>query len=266
MNRSAGGLGLPALVGVLLCIQIGGCAQPPKTVHGVSDPLEPVNRVVFDVNRVVHKVIVRPIVDVYAGVMPDPAEQGVRNFFRNAGYIHVIVNDLLQGELEHAWQDTQRMAINTTVGVGGIFDPATDMGLAYRRQNFGVTAARWGLPAGPYLVLPLVGPTTLRSTPDIPMRLVTNPVFYLDAGLTRAILSGAGAVDRAAAESDNLQRVEEAISPYALVREGYLARQMQLIGTADANAPLPPLPPELISDPNGPRHPNDPSDPNAPVE
>jgi len=258
MTRCVGRIGLPAVVGVLLCVQLGGCAQQPKTVHGVSDPLEPVNRVVFDFNRVVHKVIVQSVVDVYTGMTPDPAEQGVRNFFRNAGYIHVIVNGLLQGDLEHAWRDTQRMAVNTTLGIGGIFDPAKDMGLPYRRQNFGVTAAGWGLPPGPYLVLPLFGPTTLRSLPDIPMRLVTNPVFYLDAGLTQTILSGAGAVDRAAAESDNLERVNEAISPYAFVREGYLARQMQLIrGGEDASAPFEPLPPELVTDPN---------DPNASVE
>jgi phospholipid-binding lipoprotein MlaA len=245
MNKRGRGLAI-GLAGAALACALAGCAQPPKTVHGVSDPLEPVNRAVFDLNMLVNDLIVRPVSEVYRGVTPDPAEEGVANFFRNVGYLHVVANDVLQLELDDAWQGTQRLAINTTVGVGGIFDPATEMGLPYRQENFGATAAKWGLPSGPYLVLPLLGPSTLRSVPDVPMRLVTNPIFYLDAGLTQTALSGTGALSKAAEEAESLDEVEAAVSPYAFVREAWLARQMRIIREGEAEAPFEPLPPELL--------------------
>ena len=210
-----------------------GCAQTPDVHRGVADPIEPVNRGVFKFNRAVDDTVVEPAADVYTGVTPDPVEKGIRNFFRNLGYVYVIANDLLQLELERALADSGRLAINTTVGIGGLLDPAADMGLPYRRTNFGVTAARWGLPPGPYLVLPLIGPRTLRGSPGVPMRIATNPVFYLDAGTTQSVLSGVGAVDSAAAHRAEMERVDKAISPYAFVRQGYIERQHRLIHGAD---------------------------------
>jgi len=236
-----------------LLAPISGCAGQPQRLNGVDDPLRPVNGAVFEFNRGLHRLVVLPAVDIYGAVTPDLVETGINNFFSNLGYLHVIANDLLQGRFEHAGRDTGRLAINTTLGVGGLFDPATDMGLPARRQNFGVTAARWGVPPGPYLVLPLVGPHTLRSLPDIPFRLVTNPVFYLDAGTTQAALSGVGALDSAAEREPGIRRVEAATNPYIFMRRGYVERQRSLIHPEDTTAPFAPLPEELSSTDPPPR-------------
>jgi len=216
-------LGLLALLGA-----VGGC-QGPRPDGGLRDPLEPVNRATFKFNLAAHDLVIGPVAGAYQEVTPDPVERAVSRFFENLTFPHVLVNDLLQLEFKQALQSTGRFTVNTTVGMGGFFDPATELGLPPRQQSFGITAARWGLEPGPYLVLPLIGPQTARNLPDIPLRILTNPVFYLDGGILQIALSGSGAMDRAAAHRDGIRRVKEAASPYVFLRESYWQRQQALI-------------------------------------
>lgn len=238
-----------ALFCILVLIVIGGCASQPVAERELADPLEPVNRAMFEFNKALGKWVLRPVTTVYTKVMPDDWEKGVSNFFRNTGYLHVIANDLLQGEMDWAWRDTQRLFINTTIGVLGVLDPATKRGFAYREQNFGVTAAKWGWKPGPYLVLPLLGPHTFSSLPDIPLRLGTNPIFYLDAGLTQTMISGLGMVDSAASQQQNIERVDQAVNPYVFMKQGYTERQLRLILGEDRAPAFEPLPDDLMDEP-----------------
>lgn len=129
----------------------------------VNDPIEPVNRFIFGFNQIVEDVILRPISYTYNALMPDPGKEAVTSFLNNLSSPVVLANDLLQGEGERAWQTTQRMMINTTVGVGGLWDAAEYFGIPEHREDFGQTMAVWGVGEGFYLVLPILGPSNPRD-------------------------------------------------------------------------------------------------------
>src|SRR5688572_10597784 len=134
----------------------GGCAKNPKN----PDPFQKLNRFIYKVNNGLDKIILKPVSDVYVKVIPQPIRKGLGNFFDNVGYGNVIVNDLLQGHFKQALGGTARMAVNTTVGVGGVFDVATKWNLPAHQNDFGITLGKWGAGPGPYLVIPLLGPST----------------------------------------------------------------------------------------------------------
>src|SRR4030095_16924642 len=136
-------------------------------------PCEKFNRCVYKFNNTLDKFILKPASDVYVKVIPQPARTGVTNFFDNLGLPNTILNDLLQGKLGPALGATVRSAVNTTVGIGGVFDPATNWRLPYHDNDFGVTLGKWGAGPGPYLVLPLYGPSTFRDVPKIPVKIYT---------------------------------------------------------------------------------------------
>ena len=222
----------------------GQWAEPP-------DPLEPFNRAMFELNMGLDKHLGEPVAEVYTAVAPAPMRDGIHNFFRNLSMPFVIVNSLLQGRLEWAGEDTLRLLMNTTVGIGGIFDPATDAGLEHRDQNFGVTAGVWGLGPGPYLVLPIVGPTTATTLPDIPMRIVLSPVGIIGPGIEQVTAIGVGAVSEVEARRENLRRVREAVDPYSYVKSGYMQQQMEMIrrGRGEGeDLPFDELPDDIFED------------------
>jgi phospholipid-binding lipoprotein MlaA len=136
-------------------------AQPPAS--DVNDPLEPVNRAVFSFNEFIYALIIRPIADAYVLVIPDEARDGIRNVLVNVKSPVVLANDLLQGDFTRAWQTTERMFINTTVGVGGLFDVAKMWGIEGHSEDLGQTLAVWGVPDPFYLVLPVLGPSSPRD-------------------------------------------------------------------------------------------------------
>jgi len=140
---------------------LGGCASRANRVAG--DPLEPMNRVLFDFNTAMDKTILIPVAKTYQTITPRPARNGIRNFLGNLGSPIILANDLLQGEWKRAGVTIGRFAINTTVGVGGLFDVAKRNGLERHNEDFGQTMAVVGIGAGPYLVLPLLGPSSLRD-------------------------------------------------------------------------------------------------------
>lgn len=149
----------------------------------VRDPLEPVNRLVFSFNNGVDRVLVRPAARAYQWVVPDPMEQGVRNVFANLGEVRNASNNLLQGKWQRSAAATGRLAINSTVGLVGLFDVASHIGIEPVPEDFGQTLGYWGLGQGPYLVLPVLGPSSLRDGTGRAVDLFQNPLTYAELGL-----------------------------------------------------------------------------------
>lgn len=196
------------------------------------DPLEPINRKVFAFNQGVDWLIVSPLSEAYGFVMPDLAKRAVRRFFHNLNEPVVFVNDLFQLELVRAGTTLTRFTLNTTVGVVGFWDPATRLGFDPHRSDFGETLAHYGTPSGPYLVVPLLGPSTLRdAVGDAVDRLFTPQTYLLGLG-PQALIYAGGGVSLREAFGDVLEEMERSsVDYYATVRTLYLvSREIQLRG------------------------------------
>lgn len=136
----------------------------PKAITAVYDPLEPFNRSMYNFNARFDRYVFLPVVAGYEFITPDIAQTGVTNFFNNLAEVKYLINNALQGKVSSSGVTLSRFAINSTVGVLGLWDPATKMGLFVRQEDFGQTLGKWGVDSGPYLVLPFFGPSTLRDT------------------------------------------------------------------------------------------------------
>jgi len=213
---------LTALVG------LGGCAT---TGGNPNDPLEGYNRAMFSFNDGVDKAIIKPVASGYKAVMPGFARTGVSNFFANLGDLWIGINNVLQGKVRAGVSDFGRFAMNTTVGILGLFDVASNAGLEKHNEDFGQTLGRWGVGGGAYFVLPLLGPSSVR---DGIGRLVIDwhgdPLWYVGNVPTRNELIAARAVDDRANLLDVSRLAEEAaLDHYAYVRDAYLQRRRSLI-------------------------------------
>ena len=210
------------MAGLLALALLQGCATGPNP----RDPFEPFNRSVARFNEGVDEAIVKPVAQVYQDVLPSPVRTGVGNFFANLSDVWSMVNNLLQGRPQAAGDSLMRFSINTTMGLGGVLDWATEMGIERHREDFGKTLGRWGVDTGPYLVLPLLGPSTVRDTAalvvDTKGDLVNhahdvsarNSLYVLRAVDLRASLLRAGEVlDQAA------------LDKYSFTRDAYLQRR-----------------------------------------
>lgn len=186
-----------ALLGSLIAIAFAvPAAASDSSADGASkanDPLAPLNRKVLAVNYVLDRAVLQPASVVYRRVVPGFARTGVRNFLNNIIEPRTILNQCLQGKLGAAAADSGRFVINSTLGVGGLFDPATAMGLERHSEDFGQTLGRWGVGTGPYLVLPIVGPSTLRDGGAKLVDVATGPLRAVDDD---AVRFGIGALDR----------------------------------------------------------------------
>lgn len=197
-----GGRGALALV----LVASAGCATSgAERERHPDDPWEGFNRKVFAFNDVLDRYALKPVARGYRFITPDPVETGVGNFFSNLGEPRTALNSLLQGKGSNASVATGRFLINTTVGIGGLFDVASRMEVTGREEDFGQTLAVWGLEAGPYLVLPLLGPSTVRDTAGLPLDMYAYPTTYVEddelrMGLTalRVIDARAGLLDQEA--------------------------------------------------------------------
>jgi phospholipid-binding lipoprotein MlaA len=174
----------------LLCVGAGSGAraEDPEPGDGVYDPFEDSNRWVFGVNEKLDLWILEPVAKGWDFVLPDLVEESVGNFFVNLRFPIYVVNDVLQGKPVAALQDVARFALNTTAGCAGLFDPATEVGLPQSREDFGQTLGVWGVPPGPYWVLPLFGPSNPRDTAgllvDSQLRVYTWFIpFYVSGGV-----------------------------------------------------------------------------------
>jgi phospholipid-binding lipoprotein MlaA len=204
-------------------------ADAPAAKHSNPDPFERMNRATYRFNDFFDRHLARPLARGYRAVLPEFARRGIGNFFANVGYPTVIVNDVLQLKLKDAAGDTGRLVVNTVVGVGGLVDPATRIGLPAHDEDFGQTLGRWGVRPGPYLVLPLLGPSDLRDAPGRFVDHYTNAEYLIKNRKAKYALVGADLLETRA----ELLAADEAISlaydPYALVRNAYLQRREYLV-------------------------------------
>lgn len=193
-----------------------------------NDSFEGLNRKAFVFNETLDNALLKPVAKTYAAVIPDPLERGILNVFSNLNEVTNILNDLLQAKFAHAGHDSGRFLINTTIGVGGLFDVAQRAGLEKSEgEDFGQTLATWGVSEGPYLMLPFVGPSTLRDAPSKIIDSFANPVAYMDHVSTR---NSVRALDLLAMRAD-LLALDDVISGdrYLFVRDVYLQRREYLV-------------------------------------
>lgn len=206
------------------------CRAPDTSGTSVRDPLEPVNRAVYSFNEFLDRCLWKPMAWTYRHVAPGPIRAGVGNFFSNLGTLNVAANQFLQGQVALGFQDLGRFALNTTAGLGGVLDPATDAGWPAHHADLGQTLGRWGVGEGIYLVLPVLGPTTLRGASSWPAAIALNPLTYWDDRAGQIALLLLGATDRrnrALAQTD--ARELEALDPYVFTREALVQlRRAQL--------------------------------------
>ncbi len=162
-------------------LALAGCASAPNT-DSPPDPLEPANRAMLKMNDGVETVVVKPVDTVYRGVVPDVARKMLSNAHANIASPVTFVNDLLQGEPRRASETLMRFLINSTIGFGGLVDVASAGGIAVHDEDFGQTLAVWGVRPGPYLVVPLLGPSNFRDLVGTGVDVVTDPLFWLMGG------------------------------------------------------------------------------------
>jgi phospholipid-binding lipoprotein MlaA len=196
------------------------------------------NRKIFQFNRKVDKYAIKPVADAYVKVTHISIRNRITNFFVNLGGINVFLNDFLQGKFKQGFSDLTRFVMNSTFGIIGLFDIATEFGFPQHEEDFGQTLAVWGVGQGPYLVLPVFGPYTLRNTPGLAFSLYTNPLIFLVDDLSITIpLAALGVVDLRARSEGTIQFIDQtAVDPYSFTREAFLQRREFLI--FDGNPPV----------------------------
>lgn len=227
--------GLPSITVMALLCGLSGCANTPPH-EDVSDPLEPVNRVVDVFNDKVDRAIFKPVAQGYEAVVPALARTSVTNFFGNLGEPLVIVNQLLQGKGENGVSDTGRFLVNSSIGVLGLFDPARQMGLAKHDEDFGQTFGRWGIGEGWYIVLPILGPSTVRDSAGLVGDVQFDTLSYYNEIPERNSLIGLRIIDgRANLLSASKVRDTAALDNYLFTRAAY--RQLRWSRIYDGNPP-----------------------------
>ena len=218
------------LLGVVIAIALAGCVTlPPNTKPAPQDPWESWNRGVYKVNDKLDRAVAKPIARTYVRAVPAPARTGVSNFLSNLRTTTVMINDALQGKLGAAANDLARLVVNTTVGFGGLLDPATQMGLDKNDEDFGQTLGHWGVPPGPFLEVPFFGPSDTRDGPARIVDIFTGPTHYISNNWVSYGIYGVGLVDSRAgllSLDDTLQKV---FDPYAFIRDAYLQRRAYLV-------------------------------------
>lgn len=203
---------------VAVCLLTVGCASNGSDV----DPYESFNRSVYSFNRAVDKAVLKPVAEGYREVAPEAVEVGVDNFFSNIGDVGNMINNVLQFKLLDASSDLGRLLVNTTLGIGGLFDPASAMGLEKHDEDFGQTLASWGVGSGAYVMLPFLGPSTLRDTFAIPADNYIDPITDIEDNATRYGLAGMRLLNTRVGLLDLDQQLESSLDEYLFVRDAYL--------------------------------------------
>lgn len=216
---------------LVAALVLAGCATPPPAgdpdavaeFKQTNDPIEPANRVVYAINDGLDKAVLRPVAVGYNYVVAPGVRSHIHNLLDNLGNPVTLVNDILQGKPKRAGDTLMRLVLNTTIGVGGFFDVATGWGWPAHDADLGMTFAVWGAPEGPYLMLPIFGPSNPRDTIGMVGDMAATPTGYLPHGLENTVFSTTktvvGAVDARAGVVDDLDKVNaQALDPYATIR------------------------------------------------
>lgn len=228
----------------LATLVAGACASQPAG-YSEGDPLEPMNRAIYSFNDFIDKVTLRPLALGYKELMPQPVQQGVANVYSNLLEPANGINGLLQGKPRVAGNAAGRFAINTTVGILGIFDVAGNssvlaplgvQGLRRQEEDFAQTLAYWGVPSGPYLVLPFWGPSSLRDGVGLAGDIFTNPMFYFEDSSVADKLLVTRLVDLRATLLALDETIQRSTDPYVFIRSAYRQNRTYMIW--DGNPPL----------------------------
>jgi phospholipid-binding lipoprotein MlaA len=247
-----------AALGVAFALSMSACVTlPPNSPRAPQDPWESWNRGVYKVNDALDRAVAKPVAHTYVRFIPHPIRTGVSNFFDNLTTPTVMLNDALQGKFKAAANDLARFALNSTLGLVGILDPATSAGLDHNNEDFGQTLGVWGVHPGPFVELPLLGPSDLR---DAPARLVdtyTNPHQYIRNTDVKWGLYLVDLVDKRASLLSLDETLKHVYDPYAFIRDAYLQRRAYLVSDGkvsedplvdpgaddpDTGKPSPPIP------------------------
>jgi phospholipid-binding lipoprotein MlaA len=239
---------------VLLSGLLAGCASMPDLPMlpkpNPRDPLEPLNRQTHRLNEGIDNILLKPVATLYREKVPPLARTGVSNFFGNLTDAWSAVNSLLQFRLQDAEENFARFHLNTMFGLLGIFDIASDLNIERHREDFGQTLGRWGVPSGPFIVLPLLGPSTLRDAVALPVDWRYDIISQLRPISTRSVTYAVRAVDT----RSNLLRVssvleEASLDKYAFIRDAHLQRRRAEVYDREEDNEVPPALPEDGSDP-----------------
>jgi phospholipid-binding lipoprotein MlaA len=204
---------------------LGGCASTNP-----RDPLEPMNRAFYSFNDGVDKAVLKPVAEGYRAVLPSFARTGVSNFFSNINDVLIALNNLLQGKIVNALSDVGRVVVNTTIGVLGLMDPATEFGLEKHNEDFGQTLGHWGIGDGAYLVIPFLGPSNVRDAVGRVVDFKTDPLTYVNHMRTRNVLWGTRLISQRADLLDTSKILDTAaLDPYEFLRDAYLQRRRNLV-------------------------------------
>jgi phospholipid-binding lipoprotein MlaA len=218
------------LLALAAAAALSGCAVGPDK----RDPMENWNRAVFKFNDTVDTYALKPVATGYKNITPSFVRTGVSNFFGNLGDIWTGANNLLQGKGADGMSDIMRVALNSTFGLLGVLDIASEAGLPKHKEDFGQTMGKWGVTSGPFVMLPLLGPSTLRDTVGLPLDVVSDPWRYKDPVNVRNIGSGTRIIDQRAALLDASSLFEDAaLDRYQFLRDGYLQRRQSQVYDGD---------------------------------
>ncbi len=216
-----------------LMLVMTGCAS---TVRNPDDPLEGYNRAVFSFNEGVDKAVVKPAAQAYETVLPQLVRTGIGNVFRNLGDVWVGVNNLLQGKPGDGMSDLMRFAMNSTFGILGIFDVASEMGLQRHDEDFGQTLAVWGVGEGAYFVVPFLGPRTVRDAAVLPLDMRGNSLVQIDHVPTRNTVLATRVVHVRSVLLGTDRTLDDQLDKYAFVRDAYLQNRRYKV--YDGNPPV----------------------------
>ncbi|CAN5277543.1 VacJ family lipoprotein [soil metagenome] len=218
---------LPAVI-----LLLSACASTP---HNPRDPLEGFNRAMFTFNDSVDQLALKPAAKLYESVLPSFVQSAVGNFFGNIGDVSTALNNFLQGRVTNGLTDVMRVAVNSTLGFGGLIDIGSEVGMTKHREDFGQTLGRWGVQSGPYVVLPFLGSSTVRDTSALPVDFASDlwsykyPVRWRNAGSVVRV------IDQRAAVLDASNLIEEAaLDRYEFIRDAYLQRRESKVRDGEA--------------------------------
>ena len=217
---------------ILFAMTLSACAST-----GNNDPLEGMNRGIYKFNDVADKAVIKPVAGAYKAVLPSPVRSGVNNFFGNLSTFVSVINDLLQFKFDKAVTGAGRFVINSTFGIAGLVDVASMDGIEKRNEDFGQTLGHWGVGSGPYIVLPFLGPSSVRDTTGFVVDTIAfDPISYVDDPATRNSARALKYLDKRAQLLPGSDLLDEAaLDPYAFMRDAYFQRRQNQI--YDGNAP-----------------------------
>ena len=216
-----------------LLLLLAGCASVPSGKPDPRDPWEGFNRSVFKFNDTLDRAFAKPVAKGYVKITPRVIRTGVSNFFSNLDTVPTIVNDALQGKFRQVGHDSARFLLNSTLGLGGLFDPASAAGLEYNEEDLGQTLGTWGVKSGPYLMLPVLGPSSVRDAFARAADTYIEPVYYLGDESTRYIIRGVDLLDGRASLLELDAQLERSYDKYAFIRNAWIQRREYQVKDGD---------------------------------